>query len=217
MLAGRRVHGHEERHVVDAAGQVRQGVGHPAAALAVLPPGPRALAAPAGRRDGAAGDAEVHGLAVPADQLGLVVERVALAGAAEHEELDDRLRPGRVMRPCRLLGRRAGQQALFVQKRTITATVPRPAPELLQEIAAGRRSGLALRAQHRHGKLPSAFSRPPPKGGGIAMGYFPGIPQPFGCGRDSQSTNIDSLVSKKTWANCCQGDSCERSGPARRP
>jgi hypothetical protein len=91
-------HGHQERQVIDAFGHVRQGAADPAAALPVLFPLEGRLHDGA-RRAGYGGlDAKIYLLAVPLDQLRLVVERVHLADAAVHEELDDPADPGGVVR-----------------------------------------------------------------------------------------------------------------------
>ena len=112
-------HRRQERDVVDAGRQVRHEIADPAAALAVLPPFPGA----GHHRAGLALEqldlaARIELLAVPLDQRRLVVERVALAGRARHEELNDALGPGAVMQPAVELGpgpqrfsrRRIGQE-----------------------------------------------------------------------------------------------------------
>src|SRR5206468_976946 len=84
-----------------------QQVADPLAALAVPPPAPRALHDRAGRTleqfDAAA---RVELLAVAPDQQRFVVEGVALAGGAGHEQLHDALRPGAVMQAAAQFGAR---------------------------------------------------------------------------------------------------------------
>jgi hypothetical protein len=83
-------HGHEERDFVHVRGEVWEGAADPAAASAVLAPiewGTHQVPWLAG--GGFDVCAWVKALAAAADQFGFVIEQVALAGAAVHEELDD--------------------------------------------------------------------------------------------------------------------------------
>ena len=75
--------------------------------------------------------AGIERLAVPLDQLRLVVERVALAGGARHEELHDALGLGRWCRPPLRSGFRAGRgfgQQVVWPSRWASAMPPRPPP-----------------------------------------------------------------------------------------
>ncbi len=90
-------HGHEEGHLVDVPGEVGKGTADPAAGLSVLRPLKRALHEVAGRAHAGLDPHAFPGverLAVQFLEGGLVVEEVALAGPAIHEELDDPLCPG---------------------------------------------------------------------------------------------------------------------------
>ncbi len=111
-------HRMDKRHVVDAGSQMRHQVAHPLTALAILLPAPGACHAGAGitlkQLDLLAG---VERLAVELDQLGLVVERVALAGGAGHEHLHDAFGFRRMVHADRHFGRlRIGQHAAIGQK-----------------------------------------------------------------------------------------------------
>ena len=91
-----RLHRHQERHVVHVPGQMRQRAAHPASALLVLRPfkqAPHDRARRADARLDALARARIERLPVPRDELRLVVEEIALACAAIHEELDDALGP----------------------------------------------------------------------------------------------------------------------------
>ena len=87
--------------------QVRNEIADPLAALAVLPPFPRAGHHGAGlaleQLDLAP---RVELLAVLLDQRRLIVKRVALAGRARHEQVNDSLGPGEMMQPAVVLGPR---------------------------------------------------------------------------------------------------------------
>ena len=106
---------------IDAGGQCGHQITHPFAALAVLFPLPGALHAGPGRAleqfDLFAG---VPGLAVAFDEFGLVIEQVALAGGAGHEELHDSLSFGRVVQAAVELGKArggpgVGEKSVFAQ------------------------------------------------------------------------------------------------------
>ena len=97
MDVGLGLHGHEERHVVHALGEVGEQVRNPAAALSVLTQGYgrlEHLARLARRRLDPQTRARIKGLTGPTKQLRLVVEEVHLAGTAIHEQLDHPLGPG---------------------------------------------------------------------------------------------------------------------------
>jgi hypothetical protein len=90
--------GHQERQVVDAAGDLGEDAADPSARLAVTLERERALHHLAGCARGRLDVApRVERLAVATVQLRLVVEGVHLADAAVHEELDHPLRPGAMM------------------------------------------------------------------------------------------------------------------------
>ena len=82
-----------ECHVIDATAQMRHEITHPFAALTILFPIPRAFHALAGvafkEFDLAS---RIKLLTMAFDQLRFVIKRVALAGCAGHEELNDPLR-----------------------------------------------------------------------------------------------------------------------------
>ena len=82
----------DERHIVDAFRKMRQQPANPFAAFAMLFPIPRALHHCAWvALEKLYFAARIELLAVPLDQLRLVIKGVALAGCAGHEELDDPL------------------------------------------------------------------------------------------------------------------------------
>ena len=95
VLAGRRMHAVEERHLVDAAGQMRQCAGDPAAGLAVLSPSPGTL-----------GERALASAMVPPVTRKFTCwpwrrmssracsRTYRTAAGADHEELDDRLGRG---------------------------------------------------------------------------------------------------------------------------
>ena len=119
-----RDHRRQERDVVDTGRQVRQQVADPVAALAVLPPFPGA------GHDGARLALEqldlAAGIELPAvslDERGFVVERVALAGRARHEELHDPGGAGTVMQAAVPLRARALRSSLRLRR-----PVPRRSP-----------------------------------------------------------------------------------------
>ena len=116
-----RNHGVNERHVVDAAGQVRHQVAHPFAAVAVLPPGPGAFhALPGVALEQLDFFARIERLAVAANQLGLVIECIALAGRARHEELHHAFCLRRVMQT----GACGDLRAVAVARPSAAAAVP---------------------------------------------------------------------------------------------
>src|SRR5262249_40369650 len=85
-----RDHRVDERHVVDATGKVWQQPAYPSAALSVLSPFPGARHAGARRALEELNFASrIQLLPVPLDKRRLVIECIALAGRARHEELDD--------------------------------------------------------------------------------------------------------------------------------
>ena len=108
--------GLDEAEVVGNRGRVREHIAHPCSALAVLlellvmaeevHAVARAHEGEALAFDEAGGD----GLAVEFVELGLVVEELQLAGAAGHEEVDDALGLGLMVRRlgCERVGRRHG-------------------------------------------------------------------------------------------------------------
>jgi len=107
--------GFDEGDVVDDASGVREKVGHPGAALAVL--GELAARAEELRAVRAIHEGEAFalneglgdGLAVERDEARLVVEELKLARAAGHEEVDDVLGAGSEVRGLR--GHRIGERA----------------------------------------------------------------------------------------------------------
>jgi hypothetical protein len=86
------VHRADESDVIDLAGQVRHGIGHPHAALAMLSELERAAHQCAGatRVLDFAGDLAEVRVAVVLVEHRLRIEQVHLAGAAVHEQMDDR-------------------------------------------------------------------------------------------------------------------------------
>ena len=88
----------QKRHVIDAVGQLRHQAADPLATLAVLLPRPTGFSCRRrGRSETARPCRRIERLTVALDQLGFVVEGVALAGGAGHEQLHDALGLGRVM------------------------------------------------------------------------------------------------------------------------
>ena len=111
-----RRHRHQERHAIDLRRQVREDRRDPAAALPVLLERERRLHQVAGRAGDALGllaGAGVERLAVPLLQFRLVVERVRLADAAVHEQLNDALDLGGVVQAAVELGRGFGRAGKF--------------------------------------------------------------------------------------------------------
>ena len=129
----RRVGGHrvQEGDVIDARGQVREQVADPLAALAVLlelplRPDDPALVLLAAAAEGL----HLHGLAVQAVQLRLVVERIDVAGPAVHEQEDHALRLGGEVRLLRRqrIGERAAPSAADACARRSRRRAGRPGP-----------------------------------------------------------------------------------------
>jgi len=90
------IHRVDERHVIDAGRQVREDVRDILATLTMLAKGPfRADDASLVLLAAAAERVDVDRLAVQPIELGLVVERVDMAGPAVHEQEDHTLCPGR--------------------------------------------------------------------------------------------------------------------------
>ena len=133
-----RDHRMDERHLVDATGQVRNQIADPFAALAALPPLPGALHARAGvalkQFDLLA---RIKRLAVAANQLRLVIERVALARRARHKQLHDATWPwpddagphaGRGVAPARARPYDSAANSPSLCSMLASATPPSPPP-----------------------------------------------------------------------------------------
>src|SRR5262249_26049094 len=89
----------DEGHVVDASGKMRDEFADPLAALTVLLPPPGALHyGPRVALEKLNFVAGVEPLAVTLDEVGFVVEGIALAGSAGHEELTPALRACRMVK-----------------------------------------------------------------------------------------------------------------------
>ena len=132
---------HQKRQVVDAGGDLGKHAADPPPALAILPERERALHQVARRARGRLDMASrVKRLAVAAVQLGLVVERVHLADAAVHEELDHPAHLGAMMQPAVQIGTR-----------------PRPAPASARCPQAGPRRP----SMRRQGDAAQAAAQPP--------------------------------------------------------
>ena len=117
---GLALHRMDERHLIDVAGELRQQVADPAAALAVLPEGPIALlAVPRLRGEELHVAGRVERRAIPLHELGLVVKRVEVREAAGAEDVDHRLRLGRKHRWLRgqRIGREGRRSCLFGEER----------------------------------------------------------------------------------------------------
>src|SRR5215831_7061705 len=96
-----------KRHVVHTATEVRREIAHPFATLTVLLPAPGTLHASSGfALEQFDFLARVERLAVAFDEIGLVVEQVALTGGAGHEQLHDAFGLGLVMEAAVELGPR---------------------------------------------------------------------------------------------------------------
>ena len=122
-------------------------------ALAVLLPAPGAGQARAGKALKQLDlFARIERLAVALDQLGLVVERVALAGGAGHEQLDDPLGLGPMMQAAVQIGAPGprpgiGQQSAFAQQRG-QRDAAQSAAEIPEKLAPAARRSHAI----RHGR-----------------------------------------------------------------
>jgi hypothetical protein len=170
--------GLDDGQVVDDPGRVRHQVGNPGAALPVASEGPsraEQLGAVAGRHERKAfpGDERVgHGLTVEFVEARLVVEEVQLAGAARHEEIDHRLRPGRKVRGLRRgrirgLGGSGGPGRLVEQGGE--RDIAEPDGAATEKVAAGQRMKVCgsvgregIELAHERLRVSSRFSRTRP-------------------------------------------------------
>ena len=98
-------HRHEEGEIIHTRGNVREDAAHPAPTFTVLFPIPRRLHQVArGAGCGFDAFAGIELLSAAFDEFGLVIKRVALAGAAVHEELHDAFDLGAMMQTAVQVG-----------------------------------------------------------------------------------------------------------------
>ena len=154
---GLALHRMDEGHLINVAGELRQQIAHPAAALAVLPEGPVALLAVArlrGKELHVAGRVERR--AIPLHEVGLVVERVEMREAAGAEDVDHRLRLGRKHRWLRgeRIGHAGRRLCLFGEERreghAAEATAQFPEEIAARHVATVQPAGKCV--WHHHGQ-----------------------------------------------------------------
>ena len=101
MHVGLRDHRGDEGHVVDTGREVRQKIAHPLSTVAMLSPAPWALHHRAGLTlEKLHFFAGIEPLPVPLHEERLIVKGITLACSAGHEELDDALGLGPVVKPA---------------------------------------------------------------------------------------------------------------------
>ena len=102
-----------ECHVIDATAQMRHEIAHPFAGLTILFPIPGAFHAwPRVALKEFDLASRIKLLTMAFDQLRFVIKRVALAGRAGHEELNDPLRFRAVVNSAVQVGARRGRERL---------------------------------------------------------------------------------------------------------